>query len=610
MNSKKQKSLFSQKDELSFEEIRNENCEDENFFMKINNFVKSATQNRFESNELIYSIKSKDCAKETSSLMVIIDGQSKNFTNDNPRLEITNKSIFYTPSTICNYYLHSENDGSPKDRNNYTLLKNKLQFMNDSKNENSSAKSQIKYTKSQLQSGEKSAQQLSIQKVQGNMSELVKEIKKELVLVISSIDGENNSIQKNYSIIKRETRDHSAKLELNCKNEINIQINPLEVKNMKSENIEENLVEMRTQNNINFSVLAQESQFSDSLKTLGNNESKFSSNSLKCIPTKKLSKVGGENSLFHRKTMRNISLKIPNNKKEDLELTNLSQKNTKCSENSFPIVRNIMRSKNNSLYDKNNISIKNIHDNLYRNHFSSSSPTDYNLNNFPSKDKLEQKFKCNDQLTPICTNKNPCLNNLNFIKSDKENYVDINQLVLDSNTNEDNSVPSSKNVKSDIIEVASFDLVQNTISNQSKDCKKSPSSKKFSLKNAISRIPKTTRNNLLSIKKENAIIKPNLSINKINIPNAIQNKDHNYPLLYEKKANSRNPSMSRKIDLTSKDSKIKLKHYDSKKSPANSNLKKIDNFSKNEKVYVKRKDIENTNILSNINYSNKILILN
>ena len=75
-------------------------------------------------------------------------------------------------------------------------------------------------------------------------------------------------------------------------------------------------------------------------------------------------------------------------------------------------------------------------------------------------------------------------------------------MVLDSNTNEDNSVPSSKNVKSDIIEVASFDLVQNTISNQSKDCKKSPSSKKFSLKNAISRIPKTTRNNLLSIKNE------------------------------------------------------------------------------------------------------------
>ena len=68
--------------------------------------------------------------------------------------------------------------------------------------------------------------------------------------------------------------------------------------------------------------------------------------------------------------------------------------------------------------------------------------------------------------------------------------------------------------------------------------------------------------------------------------------------------------MSRKIDLTSKDSKIKLKHYDSKKSTANSNLKKIDNFSKNEKVYVKRKDKENTNILSNINYSNKILILN
>ena len=106
-----------------------------------------------------------------------------------------------------------------------------------------------------------------------------------------------------------------------------------------------------------------------------------------------------------------------------------------------------------------------------------------------------------------------------------------------SNTNEDNSVPSSKNVKSDIIEVASFDLVQNTISNQSKDCKKSPISKKFSLKNAISRIPKTTRNNLLSIKKENAIIKPNLSINNNNIPNTIQNKDHNYPLLYEKKAN-------------------------------------------------------------------------
>lgn len=214
---------------------------------KINNFFEKTIKTEEEEEETEEKNNENICSQ---SIIHIPKGDEQN------KLEISNKSIFFTPSTICNYYQPSYLENSPNQENSKLRIKNL-----DDLNEDHIPKAinldlalskltppQIKYTKGQLQSQERSEKQNANQvfvppcknkinfenetnnftlhninfdekkenvekskegkKEFHNFHDLVNEIKKELVLNISAIE-EDVSISNNNIMINVEEEEKS-----------------------------------------------------------------------------------------------------------------------------------------------------------------------------------------------------------------------------------------------------------------------------------------------------------------------------------------------------------------------------------------------------------------
>jgi len=225
---------------------------------KINNFFDKTIKTE-EEDEVIEDKNNENMCSQSVIYM------SKN--DDANKMEISNKSIFFTPSTICNYYQPSYLENSPNQETSKILKAKNLDDLNDDiipKAINMDyitskfTPPQIKYTKEQLQSCEKNEKQQNnnsnnmhkskdhliptlknkinfecetnnftvntlnfcenknqkekteSKKEFQSFHELVNEIKKELVLNISAID-EEVSVVSNNNIVNVDQEEEKSK---------------------------------------------------------------------------------------------------------------------------------------------------------------------------------------------------------------------------------------------------------------------------------------------------------------------------------------------------------------------------------------------------------------
>ena len=583
-NERKLAIMYSSNIESSCEKISSENNENEKNIQKINNFA-GTVSNRLELNKPNDAKSNYKIAIESTSQTFIINQNSKNY-NTNTKLEITNKSIFYTPSTICNYYQQSENDGNSMDKNNYILKNNNSQNQPINDN-NSSAKSQIKYNKSQLQSGEKSTQVSAFCKVNKNennnqlavgfMHDLVNEIKKELVLNISTLDDEYLLEDKYEKKDQMDNKEKGIKLDLYSINEINVQINPIQtVKNLKIPNDKS----IQTQNNINFSVCSGPKQF---LLPKEDIKGKSSFISQKSTSTKNTTK--SSLSSF-RKESKNSSSKIPQYKKENLKLNNFHKNNANHSEQQL---KNIHTSRNNNIRKEISInggeresnSVKKIYLNLLKKPKDTSGSNSVRTNNKSNKQIVKPKFKTEfSQLNPTkirSTDKKL----LNLNNDQKRDYLDIYRVVSSNRFNRNiNLIDKNSNSLKPKTEVITIDLEKSSFCDQNMNKKKSPIGKKSILKMDVSLIPKTTRNSCISIKKEKSISK---HILEIPVPNSLKNNNSKKSFLDKK-------IVPRNIIPTSAKNDLSKKIFGKKKKPCEQSLKNIKTQSNSRNISVNNEE--------------------
>ena len=635
-------------EESSSEKIPSENNDHVGKMLKINNFTGTAT-NRVEKTLF---------PKEYINLLsdnIVIESNSQTFKGNNinnntintTKLEITNKSIFFTPSTICNYYQHSENEGSPRDRNNYIFINNNFQdlLMNEGsitkkhENEHSSSKSHIKYTKTQLQSGEKNyhvttfnnSNNNTIQKANninysnqnyvGNMQQLVKEIKKELVLNISTLEDDYTFEEEK---VKNENNVQNSKIFENnfisnfaCTNEIYIEIKPLQtVKNTKKEIIFSKIQDfsIQKQQNINFSI------FSTAVRKNKSVHTSISKN--KNLLIKNKSKP--ENTIVNSyKKLKNTSV-LQIKKKESANLNYISKFYSE-------IPKSIQNFKKKSRNELPIISVKN-EISMEKNKIMSNPNCMSKINKNETKE-LELCIPFNEstmQATIKCKN-DQSKNILNAVNLKKKEYFDLIKIMFGGKTQRNKiqtTEDKSNSLNRKTVEV-SIDLDQhsrnNSLSKQSKKpLKISTSLIKNSLRNDILKCANSTRNNSnIKISDNENTLNHHNSIKNTNlIPLTVKGK-HSLKVFPEKKNFIKNlpPTNSNAVFIK----KLRLcEQYDKK---ITDNITKIDdkikivedytiisNFSKYKKVILNSENKENCNILANqgkkaSNNSSKILIL-
>ena len=631
-------------DESSSEKIPSENNDDDGKLLKINNFTGTAT-NRLEKKlfpkEYISILNDEIVIESNSQTFVGINNNVNNYTVNTTKLEITNKSIFFTPSTICNYYQHSENEGSPNDRNNYIFINNKFQdlLMNESsnakkhENEQSSSKSQIKYTKTQLQSGEKNVNNFNNNTVQkagqnfvGNMQELVKEIKKELVLNISTLEDDytfeeekaKNAFNEE-NIRKTKGIENNFTSKFACSNEIYIEIKPLQtVKNMKKEILFSKKIEpsIQMQPNINFSIYS-----SNEIKN------KSSHNSLsknKNLLTKTKSKP--ENAILNSyKKIQNLSI-LQYKKKDSVNLNQISKFYSEIPKSIHKNVKKISRNELPIKSAKNELSLE-------RNKLTSNHCSLLKINNQNKETELlnpiieiplqiQASIKCKNDQNKIISN---------AVNSKKKEYFDLIKIMFSGKTqrNKNHTMDEkSHSLNRKTVEVT-IDLDQNSRNiSSSKQSKKplkiSTSLAKNSIRIDILKCANSTRNNSgIKICDENALNLKKSNKNTNLIPLTVKSKN-SIKVLHDKKFINRDlPPTNLNADkvfvkksrlceqYNYKTAEIICKNDDKIKIVEDYTV--ISNFSKYKKVLVNAENKENCNILANqskkpSNNSSKIII--
>jgi hypothetical protein len=174
---------------------------------KINNFV-GCTEEQSD-NEL----GGKDNISRNQSPQSVI------YVQNNEKLEVSNKSIFFTPSTICNYFQQSFFDNSQVGER----IEKKVLDEKDCDAPSSSKlspKNTIKYNKNQMQSGEKAKRQLKsgdsdnrnklLENIKiekdiseiDDMSQLAKDIKKQLISSIEEAPEEGECTSRFRKVAK------------------------------------------------------------------------------------------------------------------------------------------------------------------------------------------------------------------------------------------------------------------------------------------------------------------------------------------------------------------------------------------------------------------------
>lgn len=175
---------------------------------KINNFFDKAIKT--EEDDIIDDKNNENLCSQSVIYM------SKN--DDANKMEISNKSIFFTPSTICNYYQQSYLENSPNQETSKILKAKNLDDLNDDiipKAINMDyitskfTPPQIKYTKEQLQSCEKN------EKHQNNNSNNMHKFKDQIIPTLKNkinFESETNNFTIN-TINFDEKKDKNEKAE-------------------------------------------------------------------------------------------------------------------------------------------------------------------------------------------------------------------------------------------------------------------------------------------------------------------------------------------------------------------------------------------------------------
>ncbi len=587
-------------------------------------------------------------ANDLNNANIIVQNSSQTFiinqtikSKDNASaLEITNKSIFFTPSTICNYYQQSEMEGSPYYRNTQFVITNNTQnnLLNDAKQSYSSAKSQIKYTKDQLQSGEKSYNISSFRRIDnpltvGYMHDLVKEIKKELVLNISTLEDEYTFEDKaDLKNVQKKEKTENCKNDLQiCSNEIKIDLVPQLVQTVKYLGIESlnPFANFQAQRNINFSVIPDEKILMKKAQS-ANEEficKNSASNLVKSNSGNSTSRIE-KGLLSYSREKQMFSNRIPHYKRNNLHLQNISQKTLNNVE--FPkntdTVKNISKTKINiNSGDSDRIFEKSVCvEPLKKSQVSSHSNFKklFNIQNGrETPNELSKHDKNLNQLN-TCKNKSTSQNLLKFVKNKRNDYTDLIQALSGSHSSQgkkNNEFLSCDSRNSKRTMEVMIDLVpeKTTPINKSyvtKDIKITPLKKSVSIKDKFI-IPKTTRETCALINKESSILKTKLSSNIDRIPirglNVVRNKQPEIrtmkPPLAQKKSNLKSTDQikssdnEQKIYNSNKDDKIKIiEEYNvSNKSDRLSQIDNKENVNNLNKPYTKYDSNTNKSMICN-----------
>jgi len=583
-------------DLTSSEKVPTESDENSQKVIKINNFMGNATCMKGSTNPA-NDLNNHNIIVQNSSQTFIINQTIKS-KNNASALEITNKSIFFTPSTICNYYQQSEMEGSPFNRNTQFVMTNNTQnyILNEAKQSCSSAKSQIKYTKDQLQSGEKSYNISSFRRIDnpltvGYMHDLVKEIKKELVLNISTLEDEYTFEEKGeLKNMQKKEKTENCKNDLQiCSNEIKIVLVPQLVQTVKYLGIESlnPYANFQAQRNINFSVIPDEKILMK--KAQSANEEFICKNSVANLVKSNsgrnsTSKI--EKGLFsYSREKQMFSNRIPYYKRNNLHLQNISQKTLNNVE--FPkntdTVKNISKTKINiNSGDSDRIFEKSVCvESLKKSQISSHSNFKKLFNIQNGRETPNEITKLDKNITQIntCKNKSASQNLLKFVKNKRNDYTDLIQALSGSHSTQvkkNNEFLSCDSRNSKRTMEVMIDLVPEKTTpinklNETKDIKVASLKKSASIKDKFI-IPKTTRETCALINKESSILKTKLSSNIDRIPirglNVVRTKQPEIrtmkPPLAQKKSNMKLTDQSKSSDYepkiynSNKDDKIKI----------------------------------------------------
>ena len=234
---------------------------------KINNFISTNQSNNEDEEQSDDRNNSNLCSQSVIYL-------SKN--EDVNKLEISNKSIFFTPSTICNYYqpsMYLDNslcieDSKRKNKNLDDLLMNddiipKTIYMDVASSKLTPP--QIRYTRLQLQSCEKN------EKLKQNSNNLI-------ILKEKAVINEENSDNKIQVKINFEENDSNNFTLHNIDNDIIIDKNDLNIKKKEFQTFHDLVKEIRKELVLNISSLDDDNSNNNIINIDGEDKTKNSSN--------------------------------------------------------------------------------------------------------------------------------------------------------------------------------------------------------------------------------------------------------------------------------------------------------------------------------------------